>query len=209
MIIGSISVFSEMNELKLTSGKVQLRLGLVFFLVIMFVALANNSAEAVLNSVIASWIVSVLLNSAYFDMRAVATSNFLFTICHCVKYSFADKQGTDAIPNATFVFGVIAFSVLGFVSPQSSTNVINAEIRNGVQAQAFQIGESSVVMLLDLVCDVVLTLDSSLQIVEDVPRFAALLMLGSTRSLKGMPLQNFIKDRPRRIASRVSCFLRV
>jgi hypothetical protein len=48
--------------------------------------------------------------------------------------------------------------------------------------------------LLNTVCDATVELNSDLLVAEDAPRFASMLQHGVNRSLKGMPLQNFLVD---------------
>eukprot|EP00928_Gymnodinium_smaydae_P077044 TRINITY_DN6018_c0_g1_i2.p1 TRINITY_DN6018_c0_g1~~TRINITY_DN6018_c0_g1_i2.p1 ORF type:complete len:522 (-),score=41.05 TRINITY_DN6018_c0_g1_i2:273-1775(-) len=65
-------------------------------------------------------------------------------------------------------------------------------LRQELNADAQKIEKSAVTDLLDAVCDVNLTLDESFRIADHSERFAALMMLPVSRSLRGVDIQDFV-----------------
>eukprot|EP00928_Gymnodinium_smaydae_P083887 TRINITY_DN67129_c0_g1_i1.p1 TRINITY_DN67129_c0_g1~~TRINITY_DN67129_c0_g1_i1.p1 ORF type:complete len:531 (-),score=56.15 TRINITY_DN67129_c0_g1_i1:200-1792(-) len=61
-----------------------------------------------------------------------------------------------------------------------------------VQEKQRKAETSATMMLLESVCDVALSLDSNLHILEDAPRLSAILMRETSRSLKGKSIQSFM-----------------
>ena len=130
-------------------------------------------------------------------------------VCNSYKYMQVVTDCMSSVDPRSFVFMKTFISVATLLCADMFQKETYAVMRQGVNAKACKIEQSAVFMLLEMVCDVVLSLDSNLQIIDDAPRSAAMLMLETTRSFQGMELRHFMHFMTTRIAFKVSCFLPV
>jgi len=68
---------------------------------------------------------------------------------------------------------------------------LRTELSREIQAKLIKSESSALTSLLNMVCDVVIELDEDLRITEHASRLAALLMLGSDQSSRGIELTNY------------------
>eukprot|EP00928_Gymnodinium_smaydae_P012937 TRINITY_DN14722_c0_g2_i2.p1 TRINITY_DN14722_c0_g2~~TRINITY_DN14722_c0_g2_i2.p1 ORF type:complete len:482 (-),score=40.38 TRINITY_DN14722_c0_g2_i2:227-1672(-) len=71
---------------------------------------------------------------------------------------------------------------------------VHTDVRQELDAAEHKIEQSAVTGLLDAVCDVNFALDETLHIKEHSERFAAMMMLPSSRSLRGADIRDFMPN---------------
>jgi len=88
-----------------------------------------------------------------------------------------------------FATGIIEIAAVGIIE-----RTLAAQVRHEIKARTAQNELSAARGILDTVCDVIVELDANLRILEHVPKLAALLLLGPTRSLQGEHLEQYMAE---------------
>lgn len=171
----------------------------VLFAIIMvgvslWVPLGKTLSDTVLINVLSSWILRLPWSLSQLDVGMVAFWNTVCSVANCWKFVHVEVQSSSNMSPRTLIYFEVVMVSLNLVLSCSFRKATLREVYQEIEASARKIDQSAMTMLLEMVCDVVLSLDANLQLLEDTPRFAAMLMLESTRSLKGMKLESFMSS---------------
>lgn len=169
--------------------------GIFILLLVSWVALGSNLPEDILLCSMSAWLIRLALSMICLDVRMAAVLNI---IC-CITNSFhhiraVERDERSCLIPRNYIFFDAASIIYILLLAWGVQRVTYAGVRQEIEAKARKIEQSAVMMLLDMVCDVVLSLDSGLQMVDHSPRFSAMLMMEPTRSLQGLEFQNFISS---------------
>eukprot|EP00445_Apocalathium_hangoei_P088234 CAMPEP_0204210460 /NCGR_PEP_ID=MMETSP0361-20130328/73940_1 /ASSEMBLY_ACC=CAM_ASM_000343 /TAXON_ID=268821 /ORGANISM="Scrippsiella Hangoei, Strain SHTV-5" /LENGTH=428 /DNA_ID=CAMNT_0051174587 /DNA_START=391 /DNA_END=1677 /DNA_ORIENTATION=+ len=118
----------------------------------------------------------------------VPTVSFWHLIYHVSAiYSYSGVSNQCGVPlNMFAVFEMTQAATLVFCAYWAS-KFTWASASQEVQTAMLQGSSSAMSTLLDLVCDVSFELDADLKLKDDVPKFSAMVTLGSTASIQGLP----------------------
>eukprot|EP00928_Gymnodinium_smaydae_P076186 TRINITY_DN5916_c0_g2_i5.p1 TRINITY_DN5916_c0_g2~~TRINITY_DN5916_c0_g2_i5.p1 ORF type:complete len:329 (-),score=35.88 TRINITY_DN5916_c0_g2_i5:310-1164(-) len=168
---------------------------MLMFSFLLAVQLTDNSADLVLLASVATIFPRMLLN--------MSLMNAPMTICCSALCGLANYLKLSAVAIDDPCYGNIrgtllsieaGFAVLLVIVSAEIQKATYAEILNEVTAKKDNVERSAMMMLLEHMCDVVLTLDERLAISENVHRLAALLMFDATRFQRSVSLQQFMPD---------------
>lgn len=162
--------------------------------VTLWVFLGSSTSDDLIMSAMSAWILRLPLSIANMDSRLTLFWNIICGSANCLKLLTSGPVGTSAMFERNLVFFE---AVMAIVIPSTAAgflHVTREHVRHEVEAAARKIEQSAVMKLFDMVCDVVLCLDSSFRMADHSPNFAAMLMLESSRSLQGMEFASFISN---------------
>jgi len=118
--------------------------------------------------------------------------NVGLSILACYTHSL--HEGTDQLVlsgNGFVMFEAWNCALIVYISSfMVSTKVM--EVRKTVESRAESKELSAMSTWLDTFCEVVVELDEAFCLMEDAPKLAGMLLHGSTRSLQGIPFQQFM-----------------
>eukprot|EP00445_Apocalathium_hangoei_P042478 CAMPEP_0203971684 /NCGR_PEP_ID=MMETSP0359-20131031/98603_1 /ASSEMBLY_ACC=CAM_ASM_000338 /TAXON_ID=268821 /ORGANISM="Scrippsiella Hangoei, Strain SHTV-5" /LENGTH=569 /DNA_ID=CAMNT_0050909669 /DNA_START=192 /DNA_END=1902 /DNA_ORIENTATION=+ len=80
------------------------------------------------------------------------------------------------------------------MATQFSSQCLHDYVSSMIAIRTLTVEKTAMTSLLNIVCDAVVELDADLKIVEESPRFAALLALDSTNSTRSKTLQDFMPE---------------
>eukprot|EP00928_Gymnodinium_smaydae_P076188 TRINITY_DN5916_c0_g2_i8.p1 TRINITY_DN5916_c0_g2~~TRINITY_DN5916_c0_g2_i8.p1 ORF type:complete len:375 (-),score=23.78 TRINITY_DN5916_c0_g2_i8:310-1395(-) len=168
---------------------------MLMFSFLLGVQLAESSVDPVLLTSMATIIPRMLLNMSLMNVPMTMCCSALCGIANYLRLS-AVAIDDPCYTNVRFTFlcievGLFAFVVIASAEVQKATH---AEVLLEVTAKKDRVERSAMMMLLEHMCDVVLTLDERLAISENVHRLAALLMFDATRFQRSVSLQQFMPD---------------
>eukprot|EP00928_Gymnodinium_smaydae_P086558 TRINITY_DN7079_c0_g1_i6.p1 TRINITY_DN7079_c0_g1~~TRINITY_DN7079_c0_g1_i6.p1 ORF type:complete len:535 (+),score=54.84 TRINITY_DN7079_c0_g1_i6:68-1672(+) len=196
MIVGVMTTFGNTVENLVNTTTVHIWYALLLLFTGSFVV-ADDSAHAAL---VQKWSLRLvplrmLLSMSYVRCSVVFTFNFISSMACVYAYSRATPLcAEESARLSTMILWemmiVIAISYLSSASESS----LRAQIVSTLQVTCLQ-GEGKAMMrLLDLVCDVVLELDSQKCISEHSQRFSALLGLSPLFNAQGVHLETFMPN---------------
>eukprot|EP00928_Gymnodinium_smaydae_P051010 TRINITY_DN3454_c0_g1_i3.p1 TRINITY_DN3454_c0_g1~~TRINITY_DN3454_c0_g1_i3.p1 ORF type:complete len:539 (+),score=70.21 TRINITY_DN3454_c0_g1_i3:77-1693(+) len=142
------------------------------------------SARAVLSSNYSNFTMIVVWNCVYSATAIYAVANAL------------DSNRELGVDNSLRLPGVIAVEIGAFVAilylSRTTVASLKREIRHQAQATCLQGENAATTQLLDVMCEIVVELDSEQRIAVDSERFAAMFALNHTRAMKGKKLQDLM-----------------
>eukprot|EP00928_Gymnodinium_smaydae_P027013 TRINITY_DN21031_c0_g1_i2.p1 TRINITY_DN21031_c0_g1~~TRINITY_DN21031_c0_g1_i2.p1 ORF type:complete len:559 (-),score=39.16 TRINITY_DN21031_c0_g1_i2:105-1682(-) len=124
------------------------------------------------------------------QFRVTVFWNAVCSIFICTHLIIIRAKGDS--PIAFFVGIEIMQFLLVIIMAEGLRMSLYSELHHEVNAAAGSIEKSAVKALLDNVCEVILPLDSTFAMSEDVPRFKGMLMLNPNSSLNGVRLDTYI-----------------
>eukprot|EP00928_Gymnodinium_smaydae_P021909 TRINITY_DN18584_c0_g2_i1.p1 TRINITY_DN18584_c0_g2~~TRINITY_DN18584_c0_g2_i1.p1 ORF type:complete len:530 (-),score=64.95 TRINITY_DN18584_c0_g2_i1:79-1668(-) len=159
-----------------------------------FVLLGNVSLESpgevVLYTGLCSFVVRLVATVNVLDFGASACLNFICSVLDC--YKFLVFTGAGAFSTSNFLVCEILLFLIVMMLSEVIRTATCAEIFQRVTATAGSIEKSAVRTLLENMCDVILPLEPSLTLSEDVPQFKGMLMLEPNQSVRGVPLERYM-----------------
>ncbi|CAE8676717.1 unnamed protein product [Polarella glacialis] len=159
------------------------------------ISLGSYEGNVHLCSTVMLFCIRVLASMLYFKANILLFWNVLYCLASCGTYWLNSDRHHLAVTKPNEFAVVEIMMLVSLVSTASTLRrsqraEVLAELNASSSHDECQASES----LLGLVCDVVVELDQDLVVVEHTPGFAALLMLGSSKSTKGLKLQSFFAD---------------
>eukprot|EP00928_Gymnodinium_smaydae_P009550 TRINITY_DN13580_c0_g1_i1.p1 TRINITY_DN13580_c0_g1~~TRINITY_DN13580_c0_g1_i1.p1 ORF type:complete len:420 (-),score=60.26 TRINITY_DN13580_c0_g1_i1:439-1620(-) len=162
---------------------------------IAFVQTTKDDQMLILYSCVPSSVIRMSASLSYLDCRLVIPSNVVCCVASCLRYSFAEGSSDILVPLVgldTIVGLEVAALIVVILLCGGLQRATHVEILNEVTGRANAIETSALSLLLENVCDVVLSMDSTFTILDEAKRFASMLMLDTTRSLKGTCIEHFM-----------------
>eukprot|EP00928_Gymnodinium_smaydae_P051011 TRINITY_DN3454_c0_g2_i1.p1 TRINITY_DN3454_c0_g2~~TRINITY_DN3454_c0_g2_i1.p1 ORF type:complete len:506 (+),score=61.57 TRINITY_DN3454_c0_g2_i1:70-1587(+) len=133
----------------------------------------------------------VLLSINYSNFPMIVVWNTVY----CIAAVYAQTNAA-LVDDRVRLHGEIAFEIGALLAmlylSRTTITSLKREIRHQARATCLQTENSATTQLLDVMCDVVVELDSEKRIAEDSERFAAMFALNHTRGVKGTQLQDLM-----------------
>eukprot|EP00928_Gymnodinium_smaydae_P093123 TRINITY_DN7714_c0_g1_i1.p1 TRINITY_DN7714_c0_g1~~TRINITY_DN7714_c0_g1_i1.p1 ORF type:complete len:564 (-),score=77.80 TRINITY_DN7714_c0_g1_i1:585-2276(-) len=149
-----------------------------------------SSGEVMLYTLVAACMLRLLVTVNVLNFRVALFWNVVCSLVTSGKFVLAAPEGP--FPSSNFVFLEVILCITVMLMSEGIRKADFAEVLNEAEATAGRIENSASTALLDNVCDVILPVDPTLRITEDVPRFKAMLMLNPNLSVKGLKLDSYI-----------------
>eukprot|EP00443_Scrippsiella_acuminata_P056178 CAMPEP_0115449086 /NCGR_PEP_ID=MMETSP0271-20121206/40828_1 /TAXON_ID=71861 /ORGANISM="Scrippsiella trochoidea, Strain CCMP3099" /LENGTH=501 /DNA_ID=CAMNT_0002875233 /DNA_START=137 /DNA_END=1639 /DNA_ORIENTATION=- len=153
-----------------------------------------HSKESILLGSIYSMIMTTLISVGNLNLTVAVFWNALHAVANILSYARAEgtmEVATTPIFVSTVVFCLIAKLFIIYILGRSIDGGRGPE---GDRGHAGEEPAGGTELLLDIVCDAVLELDSRLCFVDHVPALAHMLIHGSGRSLQGLGLSQFLAE---------------
>jgi len=151
----------------------------------------GNAFEQLLLGEGATVVLRILLSLKYYKPWGVAFWNFVYLIAsvyaceNCIR---------DSRSKSLFLVYAMWYFVVVILLATWSTNGVKSEARLEAQRAKLHGERSGFRDLMEMVCDVVITLDDKLRLMESASRLSAMVNFRGESSLLGASLQDFMPD---------------
>eukprot|EP00928_Gymnodinium_smaydae_P054273 TRINITY_DN3807_c0_g1_i1.p1 TRINITY_DN3807_c0_g1~~TRINITY_DN3807_c0_g1_i1.p1 ORF type:complete len:535 (+),score=43.08 TRINITY_DN3807_c0_g1_i1:54-1658(+) len=188
LLIGSSASICAAYIFVLTSRILELYYATIMVALSFFIW--SSPVDTFFFGVFVSYVIILLLSVHFMNMRSVVFWNLVVLsteIAYTLRHPIHNSQRNIVLYFIGFTAAII-FITAGFKRSTIS------RARQEICISNLKIESSASSSLLDLVCDVVVRLDSKLKISQESRAFKAMLMKTGGTATKGVPFTNFIVD---------------
>eukprot|EP00928_Gymnodinium_smaydae_P018765 TRINITY_DN17155_c0_g3_i1.p1 TRINITY_DN17155_c0_g3~~TRINITY_DN17155_c0_g3_i1.p1 ORF type:complete len:246 (-),score=33.14 TRINITY_DN17155_c0_g3_i1:44-781(-) len=151
----------------------------------------SSAVESFVFSVATSFVFQLLLSIHFMNLRSVLLWNL---VAAAANITYAMQQPVQHPSRVIVTLFLIALTTLVILATAGFNRWTISSARQEIYISSLKIENSASSSLLDLVCDVVVQLDSKLNITHDSRSFKAMLMKTGGTTTEGVPLTSFLPD---------------
>eukprot|EP00928_Gymnodinium_smaydae_P021746 TRINITY_DN1851_c0_g1_i4.p1 TRINITY_DN1851_c0_g1~~TRINITY_DN1851_c0_g1_i4.p1 ORF type:complete len:429 (+),score=42.79 TRINITY_DN1851_c0_g1_i4:74-1288(+) len=156
---------------------------------VVFLLLAEESQETI---IIVSALMTIFRSpfvACGLGFYVVSFWNLLCLSCHAFKFGSPKSESSMAV--TTLVFDVIA-TIFIIMATEGFHRLAREAVYQDALFKSDKLEHNAMASLMDIVCDVTLSLDKDFIITGDTRRFAAMLMFDPNRSLEGVSIEQYV-----------------
>jgi len=142
--------------------------------------------------------IRLIISMSSLSFRQVMVGNFIIFLLTCARYTQLPDSVLEVAGEMDISLSVSKLAVAEFfvflaclVGTAAYTDVVRSQIRHQIQEAKLRGDSAATTRMLELVCDVVVELDSDLAIRDNAQRFAAMLSLNPAK-VKGTCMQDYM-----------------
>lgn len=161
---------------------------------ILFISLSDRQVPLTLQNFVAMLLLRVLAGYAHPKTWANGFWNMVYAATSIVTFALRKDPVPDSITLSLYSFTMFEATYCGvlILVAHAWEYALSTEVQREIMEKAERSERSAADALINTMCDVVVHLNNDLKIMEESPMLAAYLMHGTSRSLKGAELQQFM-----------------